>query len=76
MVGARVFNHVELIERFIAVDINVEQSAGFTAAGCVSFPIERFREVQAQFIRAGSERYVIAERAFPAGLVELGLVRP
>ena len=54
-------DHVEFVQRLLAVDPHVEDAAGFTAAGHVVFAVQRFREVQPQFVNARGKRNIVAK---------------
>ena len=45
-------DHVEFVERLFAVDPHIEDAAGFAAAGHIVFAVQRFREVQPEFVNA------------------------
>ena len=68
-------DHVEFVERLLAVDPHVEDAAGFAAARHVVFAVQRLREVQAQFVYARGQRNVVCERAFAPALVDSGFAR-
>ena len=55
VLGPTSADHVEFVQRLLAVDPHVEDAAGFAAAGHIVLAVQRFREMQPEFVDARRE---------------------